>query len=776
MRRSAGHPLDAATRAFFEPHFGRDFSGVRIHTNEAAAASARSIKAHAYAAGDDLVFDTGRFAPDTEQGRRLLAHELTHVAQKADGIQRQSDDDDDDGIGANAYDPCTVQVPSLTNGELVAELKRARDYLLARKRGEDDYYAYANLMHRLVDERHARMRSGHVWLGEDLDAMPSVLYRLSTGDFGAIEVMPQDVDAERGVPKASLSDESIVTSTQFHAFLTSQNIPTIDPAEFFAKKGGNNGEPLRVLPPLPPDMSVPLPGMDLNGPIDLNGPVDLNGPANSSSPVFSTLGIAGGGTYISPFDLFSRGQISGQVFSPNVNMNNPRSVAGARSNWRGALPEAEFASRGYGLGYQNLNNIQDNFPIFDFRPRMSSTLISVKSVVPTTPGGTPDFTTYINGFDDMAGVRRPATMTRAVNALNAASGTQFTAADLIGQAQLAVNIDHLEGARNAIEARVRANPGDYAELFNSFMQESPVLINGVQYRTFADLQTARTNGTLQQADLDSAFDTLARRARSRVITNGFTTEELRNMQNFRESFQNLPGDEFNRLAAPELIEAERFGGGWEGTRAAMGQSMLRGGGQGMVLSAGFDLARAAFDPEARARLPRQLLTDVPLGGFGGITSSAIESSLNMSISRSMLTEAGTGGASAIPGALPLLGRGLSGGVAGGITAPIVTMLAMGLDSEHEYTGIDYAAKGTRAFVSGSIAGGGGALAAGLVGGLAGSEVPLLGNAVGFVVGIGVYYISDWLLGDSVEREVRLEMGEGGCPRPEPDLDASGGYE
>lgn len=83
--RSPGMGLDAATRAFFEPRFGRDFSRVRVHTDEASAASAHSIQAHAYAAGDHLVFDKGQFAPDTDEGRKLLAHELAHVVQRQDG-------------------------------------------------------------------------------------------------------------------------------------------------------------------------------------------------------------------------------------------------------------------------------------------------------------------------------------------------------------------------------------------------------------------------------------------------------------------------------------------------------------------------------------------------------------------------------------------------------------------------------------------------------------------------------------------------------------------
>ena len=73
----AGVPLDDASREFFEQHFRQDFSMVRLHTGRAAAASARSIHAEAYAAGDHVVLREQQRTP----GRGLLAHELAHVAQ-----------------------------------------------------------------------------------------------------------------------------------------------------------------------------------------------------------------------------------------------------------------------------------------------------------------------------------------------------------------------------------------------------------------------------------------------------------------------------------------------------------------------------------------------------------------------------------------------------------------------------------------------------------------------------------------------------------------------
>jgi hypothetical protein len=79
---SSGQALDPATSRFMENRFGHDFSGVRVHTDPRAAQSAREINATAYTVGQDIVFGADRFAPGTQEGRRLIAHELTHVVQQ----------------------------------------------------------------------------------------------------------------------------------------------------------------------------------------------------------------------------------------------------------------------------------------------------------------------------------------------------------------------------------------------------------------------------------------------------------------------------------------------------------------------------------------------------------------------------------------------------------------------------------------------------------------------------------------------------------------------
>jgi Domain of unknown function (DUF4157) len=105
--RSSGQPLPEATRSFMEPRFGRDFGDVRVHTDADASRSAEAVAARAYTVGSDVVFRSGEYAPESHEGARLLAHELTHVAQQApatsgDGIKLHRDNGASGGGGGAA--------------------------------------------------------------------------------------------------------------------------------------------------------------------------------------------------------------------------------------------------------------------------------------------------------------------------------------------------------------------------------------------------------------------------------------------------------------------------------------------------------------------------------------------------------------------------------------------------------------------------------------------------------------------------------------------------
>jgi hypothetical protein len=137
---STGQPLDAATRAFMEPRFGHDFSRVRVHADAQAAESARAVEAQAYTVGAEIVFGAGRYTPQTNDGRRLLAHELTHVVQQegasrdkeAEAINRAAANEAvlPGGLESTQVDPTAQLLDLITNVEQV--YARANRQLAAR--------------------------------------------------------------------------------------------------------------------------------------------------------------------------------------------------------------------------------------------------------------------------------------------------------------------------------------------------------------------------------------------------------------------------------------------------------------------------------------------------------------------------------------------------------------------------------------------------------------------------------------------------------------------
>ncbi|MEQ9364269.1 MAG: DUF4157 domain-containing protein, partial [Leptospirales bacterium] len=88
VRNSGGEKLPESEREFFESRMGHDFGDVRIHTGSEAAQVSRDVNAKAFTIGRDVVFGEEEYKPGTPEGRRLMAHELTHTVQQ--GAARQT--------------------------------------------------------------------------------------------------------------------------------------------------------------------------------------------------------------------------------------------------------------------------------------------------------------------------------------------------------------------------------------------------------------------------------------------------------------------------------------------------------------------------------------------------------------------------------------------------------------------------------------------------------------------------------------------------------------
>lgn len=130
--RSSGQPLDARTRAFMEPRFGHDFSGVRVHTDAQAAESARVVNALAYTVGNHIAFDTNVHQPNNAKGHELIAHELTHVIQQSQGTVGSRPENNAD-LEAEANNVSSTIVRGVTQG--ISTVEQAQVSLQRQQRG-----------------------------------------------------------------------------------------------------------------------------------------------------------------------------------------------------------------------------------------------------------------------------------------------------------------------------------------------------------------------------------------------------------------------------------------------------------------------------------------------------------------------------------------------------------------------------------------------------------------------------------------------------------------
>jgi hypothetical protein len=89
--QGGGQAMPEGLRSMMESGFGQDFGQVRLHTDSEAANMSSSIHAKAFTHGNDIYFNQGKFNPNSEEGQRLVAHELVHVAQGKSFVRRKKE-------------------------------------------------------------------------------------------------------------------------------------------------------------------------------------------------------------------------------------------------------------------------------------------------------------------------------------------------------------------------------------------------------------------------------------------------------------------------------------------------------------------------------------------------------------------------------------------------------------------------------------------------------------------------------------------------------------
>jgi len=185
---ASGSPLDAGTRATMESRFGRSFAGVRVHTDSRAAASARDISAAAYTAGTHIVFGAGRYEPATTQGRRLLAHELAHVAQQSNGASAIAHgigpaDDAHERAADRVADAVVAQGPAFAPPPVIVP---AAGRLVRRKKEDEPTPALEDEAQRLIVDDAMTPGPGQMRRQEFVEALDAAICQTSSREMASL--------------------------------------------------------------------------------------------------------------------------------------------------------------------------------------------------------------------------------------------------------------------------------------------------------------------------------------------------------------------------------------------------------------------------------------------------------------------------------------------------------------------------------------------------------------------------------------------------------------
>ncbi|GGJ24284.1 eCIS core domain-containing protein [Neoroseomonas lacus] len=765
---SGGMPLSRRERSLFEPGFGADFSDLRLHTGPEAAAAAHGVKARAFALGRDIVFGQDQYRPDTAEGRRLLAHELAHVALGHTGLRRDNGDGGSDvdveETGAEPvaeFDPCAVNVAEIDNARLLALFVTVEGYLNGlireQRRGEERYFDYANLHRRLLSARSQRARQGHGWLNADITAVPATVYKLEPnpiGDLILIYRVAGSVVAANPPPGRAI----YVTPGQLTQRLADDSIPQLDLEGFFdeqARDAPQRPWPLQVperpveqlLPEFDPDDPFGFRFLQPQDPFAVPEGVDELGFPNYGLGPFGMQAAPTFGPQISPLTEHLAVPYNRPVVTAGPFGFNSGAVGGFRSDWQGDVGEALYAARDVPtLGQiQDLNLAVQNFTLYDFYDPRTQTFESVKTQLPTTAGGTPDLGSYQQAVREVFGNADPAKRQQALQLMQGAVDPTLTLDQMLIGTRFAVNPETVPAAQDSIEAAIRRGQMDYEALLSAYLRQQSISVqhsrgpnkgSSVTYTDFATLHADFTARNITQARYRDAVAQLAQRARAQVVPTAAGAEtHLRPLIDFRQRYDftgaaeyaglaDTPANRrlaragqqsvFEQIAVPELLEVQTGG-----MRPVLRRSGAAGGAMGLgsaaVLGAPHLVSSWDTDPHAGSRY----LVNVGLSGAASAGQATAEQYMRIRISQAGLDWAASraaAGRSIAPAAWGTSAARLGGGsLLGGAVSGGVTLGSMWIDEQAfgaDYTSIDYAARGTRAAVIGTGASLAGALAAG----------------------------------------------------------------
>lgn len=572
-------------------------------------------------------------------------------------------------------------------------------------------------------------------------------------------------------------------------------------------------------------------------PLAGQGPGGVVSAYDPFAPQVGSVAAIGGSFYQPvPGDVSLSPYLARDIYSPGLDLSNPNVVRGAETNWRGNLAEGLAQEH---LSATQLNDLMPNMRVWDLmtpegRP-VSVTMSVTASGEPNLdwyvekarratgdvqPGkfgrAVQDLQSLGYGFtvdtatggsllvipeNHVAAAQRrwsidiqnnPASNLRALDSYLRANPVQIGSHTVTSWSQLE-SLRQVD-INSATQAELMRLPGIGPELSQRIVNERTR--NG-SFNSVDDLRRVRgigdvtVEGLREVAGTDPVLPDQEFRAIRERLANNIATEKMRgfgrssaeavNFQQFRRDTSGVGPTEMARFQqkVPESFELVRLTGELGSRGAALHtlshQPAMSGMKVGAAIGGAASLIQVIYDPKSHSWIEVPL--DVTLGGAGGYAGTYLETAITARTGQAMMGAASRMPALAGPLSVAAPGaRILGGGIAGGVTAPAVTMLSMAateMFTEKDFIYIDYAAMAARTSVSGAVGGaagaGAGLLTTALISGAGGSW----GGPVGFLVGMGVgalaYWLTDKAVGKDIETSVRRALGEYGCtgkkPRP-----------
>ncbi|OLZ61529.1 hypothetical protein [Amycolatopsis keratiniphila] len=423
-----------------------------------------------------------------------------------------------------------------------------------------------------------------------------------------------------------------------------------------------------------------------------------------------------------------------------------------RRGFTGDVSELSFAARQASPLAGDLNAVpwrpaglgsaprSGNYPVWDFTD-VGGRLVSVKAST-QAPAGRGGY--YRDSFRTLTGAGGGTAFDRAVWNQHptlpwpptTAPAWQAARQDVIRRGRLAVNADDVTSLRATVSSGVMTNPANHQAAIEAHLAVANERVGGTQIRTLAQLNA------LPPAQRTPILTRLARALSEQVVSHGMDTAGLQSVQNVRLA-AGLGGS--GRGARPDIAMRtfpEALSVAERGAPGAMGRAGVRSGtmgaGAAVLFQAGGSLATGGGLPSAA-----DLGTTAASTGVGAGIGGAVETRVGAAVGNSLMA----GGAGRVYVVLGRAGTSAAGAV---VAAPLIETGHMAIEELRgtaDYNATDYAARGGRAAASGL-------LAAGITGAIVGAPATPLGAAVGFLVGVAAYMVTDYLIGDAVESTIR----------------------